>query len=146
MARSPWFYDAHMPDVPEVLDLVLRQLCGLGELRTRKMFGGRYIYCDGLFFACIHDDTLYFKANARTAPEFIARGLPAFSYPKDGGIATLQYYQAPPEVFQRRDTMLRWARKALLVARQDAKQKAGKTRSAGRSAPRAKTAARRTRQ
>lgn len=126
-----------MPDPHEVVELFLQQRSGLGEFRTRKMFGGLYIYCNDLFIATIHDGTLYFKANANTAPDFIALKLPAFSYPKGGGIATLQYYQAPPEVFESRDEMERWARKALLAAQQDAKQKK-KPRNAAISPSRAK--------
>jgi DNA transformation protein len=91
------------------------------------MFGGVYIYCDDLFIATIHDDTLYFKANASTAADFLARGLPIFSYPRDGAIATLQYYQAPPEVFVDRAAMKPWAEKALLAAKQDATSKRRKT-------------------
>jgi DNA transformation protein len=108
---------------PDLLSTVLGLLCGLGELRQRKMFGGTYIYCDDLFIATVHDGTLYFKANANTAPEFVARGLLPFSYPKEGGIATLQYYQAPPEVFNDRAAMKHWAHTALIAARQDASSK-----------------------
>ena len=93
------------------------------------MFGGVYIYCDDLFIATIHDGTLYFKANATTATDFIARGLPVFSYAKEGGVATLQYYQAPPEVFTEPTAMKFWAGKALLAARNDASAKALKTGS-----------------
>lgn len=103
--------------------MVLNLLSGMGVLRHRRMFGGIYIYCDDLFIATIHDDTLYFKANKNTAREFIVRKLPIFSYPKEGGIATLQYYQAPPEVFDNRETMQCWANKALLAAQQDANSK-----------------------
>jgi DNA transformation protein and related proteins len=106
---------------------VLQLLAGMGVLRQRKMFGGVYIYCDDLFIATIHDDTLYFKANASTAADFVARGLPTFSYPKEGGTATLQYYQAPPEVFTEPSAMKFWAGKALIAARQDATSKASKT-------------------
>ena len=106
-----------------LLSKVLDLLSGIGVLRQRKMFGGTYIYCDDLFIATIHDDTLYFKANAETAGEFIARGLPVFSYPKDGGIATLQYYQAPPEVFTGNEIMKIWAAKALQAAKLDAARK-----------------------
>lgn len=106
---------------------VLKLLSGMGVLRQRKMFGGVYIYCDDLFIATIHDDTLYFKANASTAADFVARGLPIFSYAKEGGTATLQYYQAPPEVFTEPAAMKFWADKALLAARQDATSKAHKT-------------------
>jgi DNA transformation protein and related proteins len=102
-------------------------MSGMGVLRQRKMFGGVYVYCDDLFVATIHDKTLYFKANASTAADFVARGLPMFSYPKDGGIATLQYYQAPPEVFTGKAAMRRWAAKALLAAQQDSVSKPRKS-------------------
>ena len=108
---------------------VLQLLSGMGVLRQRKMFGGVYIYCDDLFIATIHDGTLYFKANASTAADFVARGLPIFSYPKEDRVATLQYYQAPPEVFTEPATMKFWAGKALLAAEQDAYSKARKTGS-----------------
>jgi len=99
---------------------VLELLSGFGELRQRKMFGGIYIYCDDLFIAAVHDGTLYFKANKNTADQFINRGLRPFSYPKQGGIATLQYYEAPAEVFASRSAMRRWADTALIAAKQDA--------------------------
>jgi DNA transformation protein and related proteins len=106
-----------------LLSTVLDLMSGMGVLRQRKMFGGVYVYCDDLFIATIHDETLYFKANAATAAEFVARGLPVFSYPKNGGIATLQYYQAPPEVFTGKTAMRHWAAKALLAAHQDSASK-----------------------
>lgn len=118
----------------ELLQLVLQHLRRLGVLRTRRMFGGQYIYCDDLFIATVHDGILYFKANANTAPEFIALKRPVFSYPKNGGIATLQYYQAPREVFESREAMERWGRTALLAARQDAK-KAKKKPSRAKPSP-----------
>ena len=87
------------------------------------MFGGTYLYCDDLFIATVHDGTLYFKANASTAHKFVERGLPQFSYPTQGRMATLQYYQAPPEVFDDRAAMRQWAQAALTAARQDASAK-----------------------
>ena len=112
-----------MMSAADLLSTVLDLLSGMGVLRHRRMFGGIYIYCDDLFIATIHDGRLYFKANANTSSEFIARKLPIFSYPKEGGIATLQHYQAPPEVFESRQAMQLWANKALLAAQQDANSK-----------------------
>lgn len=123
-----------MTSTSALLDNVLKLLDGLGALRTRRMFGGVYIYCDDLFIATVHDNTLYFKANATTASDFLARELPIFSYPKEGGTATLQYYQAPPEVFSGSAAMKLWAAKALKAARQDANPKVNKPAAANRSA------------
>lgn len=112
-----------MSAAPDLVKTVLELLSGIGELRQRRMFGGTYIYCDDLFIATVHDDVLYFKANANTAPAFIKLGLRQFSYPKAGGVATLQYYEAPTEVFGSPTAMKRWASKALVAARQDASSK-----------------------
>jgi DNA transformation protein and related proteins len=118
-----------MTENSALLSDVLRLLAGMGNIRQRKMFGGVYIYCDDLFIATVHDDVLYFKANAVTAPDFVARGLRSFSYPREGAVATLQYYQAPPEVFNGAATMRLWAEKALQAARQDAAAKPKRVRS-----------------
>lgn len=104
----------------DLVKTVLGLLCGIGHLRQKKMFGGIYIYCDDLFIATVHDGKLYFKANKNTAQEFIERGLLPFTYPKAGEIVTLQYFQAPSEVFDSGVTMKHWANKALVAARQDA--------------------------
>jgi DNA transformation protein and related proteins len=68
-----------MKMVHDPLAQALAGFAPLGKIRQRKMFGGVYIYCDDLFIATVHDAKLYFKANANTAPDFVARGLPAFS-------------------------------------------------------------------
>jgi DNA transformation protein len=112
-----------------LLNSVLELLSGMGTLRQRRMFGGIYIYCDDLFIATLHDGTLYFKANKNTAHEFIEMGSRIFSYPKQGQVATLQYYEAPAEVFQSPKAMKRWAGKALTAAKQDALSKTAKARS-----------------
>lgn len=115
----------------DLLPTVLKLLSGIGELRTRKMFGGTYIYSDGLFIATLREDTLYFKANIGTAQEFIKRGLRPFSYLKQGSVATLQYYEAPAEVFGSSAAMKRWARLAQTAARQDAASKKRRHRKVG---------------
>jgi DNA transformation protein and related proteins len=101
------------------LALTLELLQSFGRLRTRKMFGGVYIYCNDFFIATIHDGTLYLKANTSTADEFIQRKLRQFSYPKGGEIATLQYYEAPAEFFSSRLATKHWFELALRAAKQD---------------------------
>lgn len=109
-----------------LLSSVLDLLSGMGELRQRRMFGGIYIYCDNLFIATVHDNRLYFKANANTASDFIELGLRPFTYLKGGKIATLQYYEAPPEVFESRTAMKKWAQKAMGAAREDVSRRTAK--------------------
>jgi DNA transformation protein len=119
-----------MSAAPGMVNTVLELLSGIGVLRQRKMFGGTYIYCDNLFIATVHDEVLYFKANANSAPAFVKLGLRQFSYPKAGGVAKLQYYEAPAEVCSSRAALKLWASKALVAAKQDASAKApGKRRA-----------------
>ncbi len=47
-------------------DFVLEQLAPAGRVTSRAMFGGVGLYLDGLFFALIDDDTLFFKTDDAT--------------------------------------------------------------------------------
>ena len=85
---------------PEFVEFVLERLAPMGRARARAMFGGYGIYDGATMFAIIVDDSLYFKADDLTRPEFTALGLSAFSYTARGKTLTMQYYEAPPEVFE----------------------------------------------
>lgn len=81
------------------------------------MFGGVGIYSGELFFALISDDTLYFKTDALTRPEFEARGMGPFRpFGDEGG--TMQYYQLPEDLLEDPDALRPWAEKAIAIARQ----------------------------
>ena len=45
-------------------------LAGLGPLSSRPMFGGHGLYCGGVFFGFVLDDTLYLRADARSRHRF----------------------------------------------------------------------------
>ena len=95
---------------------VLDQLAGLGDVTSRKMFGGVGIYCGGVFFAIIARDELYLKADDGTRGAFEAAGSQPFKpYPNRSG--TMQYYSVPVDVLESAPELARWARKALAVAR-----------------------------
>jgi DNA transformation protein len=81
------------------------------------MFGGVGLYSGELFFALIADDTVYFKVDASTRPEFEARGMEPFRpFGDEGG--SMQYYQLPEDVLEDPETLRIWAEKALAIARQ----------------------------
>ena len=48
---------------PEYLEFVMEKLAPLGDITSRAMFGGYGIFHQGLMFALISEDTLYFKVN-----------------------------------------------------------------------------------
>jgi DNA transformation protein len=101
---------------PKYLEFLREQLAPLGELTARAMFGGHILYCDGIVFALVDNDELYLKADNLNRGEFQARGLHGFRpYPdKPEG---MNYYQAPPELFEDRDALIQWGRAAVAAGR-----------------------------
>ncbi|MFA7242935.1 MAG: TfoX/Sxy family protein [Sulfuricellaceae bacterium] len=100
----------------EFVEFVIEQMAPFGAIRVRAMFGGFGVYQDDLMFAIIIDDSLYFKADAATSGEFTAQGLNPFTYLSRGKTVTLQYYAAPPDVFESPEAMQKWGRLAIGAA------------------------------
>jgi len=80
------------------------------------MFGGFGIYRGDVMFALIEKDRMFFKVNDGTRQSFVAKGLSPFTYVARGKTQTLQYYEAPPEVFEEPEAMQLWAKRAVDVA------------------------------
>src|SRR5690348_7415563 len=100
----------------QYLAYLLEQLGGLPDLRSRRMFSGVGLYSGELFFALIHDDTLYFKTDAASSADYIARNMPRFMPFPHRPKAILAYHQVPADVIEDAETLNAWARKAVAVA------------------------------
>lgn len=98
------------------VEFVIEQMSFVEGLRVRAMFGGHGVYQGDCIFAIIVDDRLYFKADPTTRGEFEAKGLSPFTYVARGRSVTMQYFEAPPEVFEEPEAMCTWVKKALEVA------------------------------
>lgn len=97
--------------------LVLDQLSRVTPgIRARSMFGGVGLYAGEHFFALVADDTLYFKVDASTRPDFEARGMGPFRPFGDAG-GTMQYYQVPEDLLEDPDALRPWVEKAVEIAR-----------------------------
>lgn len=97
-------------------DFVLEQLAPAGRVAPRAMFGGVGLYLDGLFFALIDDDTLYFKADDATRTRYERAGSKPFCpYPGEPDRA-MGYWQVPADVLEDSDELAAWAREAMGVA------------------------------
>jgi len=106
-----------MPTSAAFINFVKDQLAGLGDVSVRRMFGGAGVYCGGVMFALIADDTLYFKTDEANRHEFEAEGLEPFIYQaKDGRNTVMSYRRAPERLFEDPDDMSAWAKKALAAA------------------------------
>jgi len=108
-----WF---NMKKRDEFVDYLLEQMQLLGPVSAKAMFGGYGIYIDDLMFALVADDVLYFKTDADNLPDFAQRGLPPFSYERNGKSFNMSYSEAPAEVLEDTDEMRLWANRAIDAA------------------------------
>lgn len=101
------------------MSFVQEQLAGVGDVSVRKMFGGAGVYCDGVMFALIADETLYFRTDETTARQFEAEGCEPFTYtpPSPRQPIRMPYWRVPEHLYEDSDEMRAWAETALAVAR-----------------------------
>jgi DNA transformation protein len=105
-------------------DYVLDQLGPLARIQTRKLFGELGLYADGVIFAAIADDRLYFKVDADNRSDYVVRGM----QPLAPGGTPMSYYTVPEDVLDDADELGEWMNKALAVAKR-AKRPAKKRKS-----------------
>lgn len=98
----------------DFLAYVVDQLSPLERVASRRMFGGVGLYADGLFFALIADDTLYFKVDDSTRDAYVARGCKQFQPFADQ--YSMSYYAVPADVIEEPESLAAWARGAVRVA------------------------------
>jgi DNA transformation protein and related proteins len=99
----------------EFVEFVLEQMSAGAS--ARRMFGGVGIYRDGVMFALIADDVLYFKVTPSNNHDYDAEGLESFAYKTAGGRRTvMSYRRAPACCMDDRDSMAEWSQKAWAAA------------------------------
>ena len=105
------------------------------------MFGGAGVFLDGVMFALIASETLYFKADETTKARFEREELEPFTYEAGNGKRSIMsYWRAPEQVFDDPDEMLDWAGEAVRVAQAAAAKKPAKKRKASKATSRGKNA------
>ncbi len=93
-------------------------LAPLGRITTRRMFGATGIFCDGLMFGIVSDETLYFRVDDGNRTTFReAAAAPALSYERKGRIIDLPFWPAPERLLDEPDELAAWGRAALGAAR-----------------------------
>ncbi len=96
----------------------------LGTVTMRQMMGGAVLYLDGVIFALIFDDELWFKADAETTAVWDAEGCARFTYAmKTKRIESGNYRRAPGDVHDDPDAMRNWARIAVEAGKRSAAKK-----------------------
>ncbi len=110
-------------------DFLRDLLAPLGRVTMRRMFGKTGVFCDGLMFGMVTDDTLYFRVDDDNRADFReAAAFPPLNYEKKGATIDLSFWRAPDRLFDEPDKLVAWAQAALAAARRVAAKR-------GRTAP-----------
>jgi DNA transformation protein and related proteins len=98
-------------------DFLHEQLAPLGHIAMRRMFGKTGVFCDGLMFAMVADDLLYFRVDDDNRAAFKeSESFPPLNYAKKGSTIDLSFWRAPDRLFDEADELRAWARIALAAA------------------------------
>src|ERR1700681_1076618 len=99
-------------------EFLREQLAPLGRVTMRRMVGKTGVFCDGLMFAMVTDDTLYFRVDDHDRAAFKeAESFPPLNYVKKGSTIDLAFWRAPERLVDEPDELVTWARIALEAAR-----------------------------
>ena len=101
-------------------DFVLEQLGRVTPVTGKSMFGGVGLYAEGLFFALVAEDRLYFKVDDATRSAFERLGMEPFR--PFGEDSAMGYYEVPVDVVEDPVQLAPWMRQAINVAA-DAKRR-----------------------
>lgn len=82
----------------------------LGPVTMRRMMGAAVLYLDGIVFAVLDEEEMWFKADAESAAVWDAAGCDRFTFTgSDGKVETMNYRRAPSDVYDDAEAMRRWA-------------------------------------
>jgi DNA transformation protein len=111
----------------EFADYVVELMSGWAPVTARRMFGGHGLYREGLMFALIADDQLYFKTDAGNEPQFERAGCHPFVYTSQTRTVQMSYWSAPENSLESAAEMHSWCLSAYAAALRAQAAKAGKS-------------------
>ena len=99
-------------------EFLREQLAPLGRVTMRRMFGKTGVFCNGLMFGMVTNDTLYFRVDDHNRAVFKeAESGPPLNYEKKGRTIDLSFWRAPERLLDEPEELVTWARAALAAAR-----------------------------
>lgn len=90
------------------IDYILELLSPNGEITARSMFGGHGIYKNGIIFALIISDELYFKVDESNEPQYRKLDSEPFTYEAKGKKTTMPYWKVPIEILEDENRIGAW--------------------------------------
>ena len=96
----------------EFVDYVVELMAGWSAVSARRMFGGFGMYREGVMFALIADDELFFKVDSESVGRFERTGCRPFVYARQERVVQLTYLSAPEASLDSPAEMLVWCQVA----------------------------------
>ena len=97
-----------------VLSDILSEESGIS---SRAMFGGYGIYKDGVIFAIIANERLYFKVDDSNRSDYEQYGSGPFVYSQGKHKSTtMSYWELPVDIMEDRQAIAEWVRKSYQVS------------------------------
>ena len=101
----------------EFQSFLQEQLIPLGDVGMRRMFGKTGVFCEGVMFGMVTDDTLYLRVDDGNRDAFAeAAAFPPLNYEKQGRLLDLSFWRAPDRLLDDSEELLQWVRIALSAA------------------------------
>jgi DNA transformation protein len=95
------------------LSEIKEMFSALGSVTIKRMFGGTGVYYKGNIIAVEFQGDILLKADAVTAPAFLAAGATQWAYEgKTGKPVNMPYWSIPADAFDNPDIMARWVKLA----------------------------------
>jgi DNA transformation protein len=111
-------------------EFLQEQLSPLGRVSMRRMFGKTGVFCDGVMFGMVSDNTLYVRVDEQNKATFQeAASSPPLNYAKKGELIDLAFWRVPERLIDEPDELIEWARAALAAARRVAAKRSPSTRA-----------------
>jgi DNA transformation protein len=99
-------------------EFLREQFASLGRITVRRMFGKTGVFCNGLMFGMVTNDTLYVRVDEHNRSVLKeAESTPPLNYVKQGRTIDLAFWRVPEHLLDEPDELLTWVRAALAAAR-----------------------------
>ncbi len=116
----------------EFVDYVVELMTDWAAVSARKMFGGYGLYREGLMFALIVEDELFFKTDANNVAQFERADSHPFVYQSQTRTVKMSYWSAPAVSLDSPAGMVEWCQSAYGAALRAQAAKAGKSGKSGK--------------
>jgi DNA transformation protein and related proteins len=102
----------------DYVEFVKEQLASIPRVESGRFFGGVGLSMDGVQFAMLMGNTLYFAVNDATRPSYEQLGSHCFWYKtKKGQVDVKKYYEVPGEMLEDQNRLVLLAKESIQVAR-----------------------------